>query len=165
MRSILLLVSYLTDTHRMGCQWYIVYIRWNYSWLFFRFNRASLINIGFLESSYDCDYICMHDVDLLPVNPDLNYSYPQSGPFHMAAPELHPRYHYKTFVGGILLLNKEHFRLVSTHVTFRPVDHSCLVPSHSGLTVTSTPFALAVLIRCQIEYWPPYKSDLEFKIL
>jgi hypothetical protein len=36
-----------------------------------RFNRAALINAGFLLSSDDCDYIAMHDVDLLPLNPQL----------------------------------------------------------------------------------------------
>ncbi|XP_017793390.1 PREDICTED: LOW QUALITY PROTEIN: beta-1,4-galactosyltransferase 7 [Habropoda laboriosa] len=45
----------------------------------FRFNRASLINVGFLEIS----------------------------------PELHPRYHYPTFVGGILLIKREHFMQVN----------------------------------------------------
>ena len=31
-----------------------------------RFNRAALINVGFKESSRNCDYVAMHDVDLLP---------------------------------------------------------------------------------------------------
>ena len=56
----------------------------------------------------------MHDVDLLPVNPDLSYAYPQHGPFHIAAPDLHPKYHYATFVGGILLLTNTHMRQVSS---------------------------------------------------
>ena len=50
----------------------------------YRFNRASLINVGFLKSetvlkshgSPDCDYVALHDVDLMPLNPDLSYSYP-----------------------------------------------------------------------------------------
>ncbi|GFN80592.1 beta-1,4-galactosyltransferase 7 [Plakobranchus ocellatus] len=75
----------------------------------FRFNRASLINVGFLESRHDCDYIAMHDVDLLPVNEDLRYDFPKAGPHHLAAPHLHPLYHYETFVGGILLLQSVHF--------------------------------------------------------
>lgn len=74
-----------------------------------RFNRASLINVGHLLSRRDCDYLAMHDVDLLPLNPQLSYSYPSNGPFHVAAPQLHPKYHYSTFVGGILLLTREHF--------------------------------------------------------
>ncbi|XP_069755374.1 beta-1,4-galactosyltransferase 7 isoform X2 [Narcine bancroftii] len=77
----------------------------------FRFNRASLINIGFLESGNDTDYLAMHDVDLLPQNEELDYGYPEKGPFHVASPELHPLYHYKNYVGGILLLTKQHFEL------------------------------------------------------
>lgn len=76
-----------------------------------RFNRGSLINAGFLESEADCDYIAMHDVDLLPLNPQLSYAFPPGGgPHHLAAPGLHPRYHYPTFVGGILLLSTARFR-------------------------------------------------------
>ncbi|GAB1609526.1 beta-1,4-galactosyltransferase 7-like [Argonauta hians] len=76
----------------------------------FRFNRASLINVGYLESQPECDYLAMHDVDLLPLNPNLSYAYPSNGPFHVAAPNLHPRYHYSKFVGGILLLTFEDFQ-------------------------------------------------------
>ncbi|XP_033209401.1 beta-1,4-galactosyltransferase 7 [Belonocnema kinseyi] len=78
----------------------------------FRFNRASLINVGFLEVKNDYDYVAMHDVDLLPTNDELSYSFPDKGPFHVSSPELHPRYHYPTFVGGILLVKREHFMKV-----------------------------------------------------
>ncbi|XP_069140938.1 beta-1,4-galactosyltransferase 7-like [Argopecten irradians] len=79
-----------------------------------RFNRAALINIGFLESDSDCDYIAMHDVDLLPLNPKLNYSFPSAeGPHHVSAPGLHPKYHYQTFIGGILLMRREHYKQVN----------------------------------------------------
>uniref|UniRef100_A0A8D0GLS0 Beta-1,4-galactosyltransferase n=1 Tax=Sphenodon punctatus TaxID=8508 RepID=A0A8D0GLS0_SPHPU len=77
----------------------------------YRFNRASLINVGFLESGNDTDYMAMHDVDLLPLNEALDYSFPAAGPFHVASPELHPLYHYSTYVGGILLLTKQHYRM------------------------------------------------------
>lgn len=77
-----------------------------------RFNRAALVNVGFLESSNSTDYIAMHDVDLLPLNEELDYGFPEAGPFHVASPELHPLYHYKTYVGGILLLSKQHYQLV-----------------------------------------------------
>ena len=60
----------------------------------------------------------MHDVDLLPLNEGLHYGYPKQGPFHVSSPELHPKYHYKTFVGGILLVKNEHFRLVSIDEIF-----------------------------------------------
>ncbi|XP_050533706.1 beta-1,4-galactosyltransferase 7 [Daktulosphaira vitifoliae] len=79
----------------------------------FRFNRGSLINAGFKEiisSDSLVDYIAMHDVDLLPLNSLLDYHYPPKGHVsHIAAPHLHPRYHYSSFVGGILLITKKHF--------------------------------------------------------
>ena len=79
----------------------------------FRFNRASLINVGFLVARNEsCDYIAMHDVDLLPLNEDLNYGFPEFGPFHLSGPKLHPKYHYKTFVGGILLFSLAQFEEV-----------------------------------------------------
>jgi xylosylprotein 4-beta-galactosyltransferase len=78
----------------------------------YRFKRASLINVGYLETRSNYDYIAMHDVDLLPLNKNLSYTYP-SQPFHLAAPNLHPRYHYNKFIGGILLINREHFGLVN----------------------------------------------------
>ncbi|KAG8004369.1 Beta-1, partial [Nibea albiflora] len=60
-------------------------------------------------SGNDTDYLAMHDVDLLPLNDALDYGFPEDGPFHVASPELHPLYHYKTYVGGILLLTKKHY--------------------------------------------------------
>lgn len=72
----------------------------------YRFNRASLINVGFIFVKHDYDYIAMHDVDLLPLNSNIRYDYPDKSPFHVAAPELHPKYHYPTFVGGILLVKR-----------------------------------------------------------
>lgn len=72
----------------------------------YRFNRASLINVGYVQTKYNYDYIAMHDVDLLPLNRNLSYAYPKEQPFHVAAPNLHPKYHYDKFVGGILLINR-----------------------------------------------------------
>jgi N-terminal domain of galactosyltransferase/N-terminal region of glycosyl transferase group 7 len=78
-----------------------------------RFNRGALLNIGFLLSeSASFDYIATHDVDLLPVNPNISYSYPANGPMHVSSPELHPKYHYEKFLGGILLITNKHFKQV-----------------------------------------------------
>lgn len=79
----------------------------------FRFNRASLINVGYLFVRDHFDYIAMHDVDLLPLNKDLKYVYPMAGPLHIAAPGLHPKYNYPSFIGGILLLKNEDFQRVN----------------------------------------------------
>ncbi|CAH2234742.1 jg20969 [Pararge aegeria aegeria] len=78
-----------------------------------RFNRASLINVGFLHTKKDYDYIAMHDVDLLPMNNDLKYDYPKDCIYHISSPQTHPKYHYETFIGGILLIKREDFDLVN----------------------------------------------------
>jgi xylosylprotein 4-beta-galactosyltransferase len=110
----------------------------------FRFNRASLINVGFvhIESLEKFDYIVMHDVDLLPVNPQLKYVNPGDGfALHIASPKLHPKYHCKhrlwllyifsvaskiiflfllsdeTFVGGILILTTNDYKVIGTKIT------------------------------------------------
>ena len=90
--------------------------------LWCRFNRASLLNIGFLLSRNECDYMVMHDIDLLPTNNALPYPYPSEGPFHVSSPELHPLYHYKTFVGGILIMSREQFETVRDSVSRRHHD-------------------------------------------
>ena len=82
-----------------------------------RFNRASLINVGFLHARSmlgdpECDYVGLHDVDLLPLNDALSYAFPSEGPLHVAAPGLHPKYNYPTFVGAILLLTVADFELI-----------------------------------------------------
>lgn len=95
-----------------------------------RFNRASLINVGYLESGNDTDYLAMHDVDLLPLNEALDYGFPEEGPFHVASPELHPLYHYKTYVGGILLLSKKHYHMVRARGQTPAARSSLLLKSH-----------------------------------
>ena len=46
------------------------------------FNRGKLLNIGFLEAKkLKCDYVCFHDVDMLPSKADYSYS---NVPIHMA---------------------------------------------------------------------------------
>lgn len=78
-----------------------------------RFNRASLINVGFKHTKDQYDYIAMHDVDLLPLNDNLKYEYPSTNPIHISSPKTHPKYHYETFIGGILLIKREHYELVN----------------------------------------------------
>lgn len=56
----------------------------------YRFNRATLINVGFLYTKEKFDYMVMHDGDLLPLNPKLSYEYPGEIVFHVAANYLHP---------------------------------------------------------------------------
>ena len=75
----------------------------------YRFNRGALINVGFKYSTTnvsECDYVAIHDVDLLPLNDNLSYAHPGNEVVHIASPNLHPLYHYPTFLGGIILINK-----------------------------------------------------------
>lgn len=82
-----------------------------------RFNRASLINAAWHEIKKErkADYLVMHDVDLLPLNSDLPYGYPAKDTYavHIASPKYHPRYHYKKFIGGILLMTMRTYELVN----------------------------------------------------
>lgn len=79
----------------------------------YRFNRGALTNVGFLLAKQVSDYIAIHDVDLIPVNKNLSYSYPEKGPYHMSSPTYHPQYNYSKYFGGILLINNKHFELVN----------------------------------------------------
>lgn len=79
-----------------------------------RFNRASLINVGWYEADrLGCDYLVMHDVDIVPLNPTLNYGYIGRGKVrHISSGEYHPikRYNYKKFIGGVLMLTMEDYK-------------------------------------------------------
>lgn len=79
----------------------------------YRFNRGALTNVGFILAKNESDYIAIHDVDLLPINKNLSYAYPESGPYHLASPEYHPNYNYHKYLGGILLIKNSHFELVN----------------------------------------------------
>jgi len=43
------------------------------------FNRAKLLNIGFLETHDQSDYTAFHDVDMLPKKPNAGYHYTETG--------------------------------------------------------------------------------------
>jgi len=79
----------------------------------YRFNRGALANVGYLLAKRSSDYIAIHDVDLIPINKDLSYSYPEDGPFHLSSPDYHPQYNYKKYFGGILLINNKQFELIN----------------------------------------------------
>lgn len=79
----------------------------------FRFNRGSLANVGYMIAKNHTDYIAIHDVDLVPMNTNLSYAYPELGPYHISSPEYHPNYNYDKYFGGILLINNKHFESVN----------------------------------------------------
>lgn len=67
------------------------------------FNRAKLLNVGFDYVKDKSDYVCFHDIDMIPANVD--YSYPDK-PYHLAVnvPQASAGYY-----GGVNLFNKEDF--------------------------------------------------------
>ncbi|TGZ46575.1 hypothetical protein CRM22_011088 [Opisthorchis felineus] len=109
----------------------------------FRFNRAALLNVGVQESleaeskgvllkvyttdgqhirvDFErylfprTDYLVLHDVDLLPLDPALSYSWPpETGPVHLIPATIHPRYYWvKNYFGGVVVIRREHFNRVN----------------------------------------------------
>ncbi|XP_065217721.1 xylosylprotein 4-beta-galactosyltransferase-like [Planococcus citri] len=82
-----------------------------------RFNKGSVFNAGFdlISKKYtDCDYIALHDVDLLPLNDEISYAYPGDDVYNAANPDYHPLGEYydpARYVGGISLIsNKQYIR-------------------------------------------------------
>lgn len=61
----------------------------------FRFNRAALINVGFLYARNKFDYLVIHDIDLIPLNKNLSYECPIEGVSHVLAPWLRPINDYR----------------------------------------------------------------------
>jgi len=77
------------------------------------FNRGRLLNIGYkIAISQGCDYICFHDVDMLPE--EVDYSYPTK-PTHLASQLSNYNYSvpYDEYFGGVTLFNKYDFELVN----------------------------------------------------
>lgn len=79
----------------------------------YRFNRGALANVGYLLARNQSDYIAIHDVDLIPLNKNLSYTFPEKGPYHLSSPQYHPQYNYEKYFGGILLIRNDHFEMVN----------------------------------------------------
>ena len=76
------------------------------------FNRGKLFNIVFNTIKEDFDYFCFHDVNLLPLTDDCDYSYPEK-PTHLASIVDDEYIPYEEFIGGVFLINKEHFEQIN----------------------------------------------------
>lgn len=76
------------------------------------FNRGKLLNIGFKLAKSTCDYVCFHDVDMLPVTAD--YSFPEQ-PTHLATQvgQFAFEMPYPTYFGGVTLFNVTDFEKVN----------------------------------------------------
>jgi len=76
------------------------------------FNRGKLCNVVFNTVKDDFDYFCFHDVNLLPLTDDSDYSYPKK-PTHLASIVDDEYIPYEEFIGGVFLINKEHFEQIN----------------------------------------------------
>lgn len=77
-------------------------------WEDFNFNRARLLSIGFLEAEKDGPWDCYttHDIDRLPLNPNISYHCPPHG----------KAYHHTTFggdFGGVGSMTGPTFRAIN----------------------------------------------------
>ena len=61
------------------------------------FNRAKLLNVGFLESCETSDYTAFHDIDMLPIKSEAGYHYTET------ARQVHSPTIYS--MGGISIVN------------------------------------------------------------
>ncbi|XP_075166518.1 beta1,4-N-acetylgalactosaminyltransferase A [Haematobia irritans] len=80
------------------------------------FNRAALMNIGFLEAMklYKWDCFIFHDVDLLPLDNRNLYNCPRQ-PRHMsvAIDKFNYKLPYRTIFGGVSAMTRQHFLAVN----------------------------------------------------
>ncbi|XP_068146743.1 beta-1,4-N-acetylgalactosaminyltransferase bre-4 [Drosophila tropicalis] len=80
------------------------------------FNRAAMMNIGYLEALklYQWDCFIFHDVDLLPLDDRNLYNCPRQ-PRHMsvAIDTLNFKLPYRTIFGGVSAMTRQHFQAVN----------------------------------------------------
>ena len=76
------------------------------------FNRGQLFNAVFDLVKNDFDYFCFHDVNLLPLTDSCDYSYSKK-PTHLASIVDDEYIPYEEFIGGVFLINKEHFEQIN----------------------------------------------------
>ena len=79
------------------------------------FNRGKLLNIGYLEAKKQrCDYLCFHDVDMLPSRVDYSYS---DTPVHLASILVEENNTHKPifdqYFGGVTLFPIEQFESIN----------------------------------------------------
>ena len=79
------------------------------------FNRGWLLNVGYdIANKQDFNYFCFHDVDMLPEDNSCDYSWVDK-PTHLASKlsKFDYRLIYEEYIGGVTLINKEHFEWVN----------------------------------------------------
>ena len=78
------------------------------------FNRGKLINVGCKEIPDEYDYFCFHDVDMLPMSDDCDYSYPHT-PRHITGEVEAHNYQlpFVEYIGGVFLITREDFKKIN----------------------------------------------------
>lgn len=76
------------------------------------FNRGMLCNIGFIESQKQkCDYIVIHDVDMIPIDVDYSFS---KVPIHLATDNIP----FESYFGGMTLFPSDLFKKIDGFSNF-----------------------------------------------
>jgi predicted glycosyltransferase involved in capsule biosynthesis len=73
------------------------------------FNRAKLLNVGFLENQ-ESNYFCFHDIDMLPTDENCNYAFVDGVcklSYYVSQFNFIPR--PDTELGGVTLIDKQNF--------------------------------------------------------
>ena len=71
------------------------------------FNRGMLCNIGFIEAQRNkCDYIVIHDIDMIPIDVDYSYS---TTPVHLATDNIP----FESYFGGMTLFPSHIFKQIN----------------------------------------------------
>jgi len=71
------------------------------------FNRGMLCNIGFIEAQKEnCDYIVIHDIDMIPVDVDYSYS---NVPVHLATDNIP----FESYFGGMTMFPTDIFEKIN----------------------------------------------------
>lgn len=78
------------------------------------FNYGKLCNVVVNEIPKDYTYFCFHDIDMLPLTDECDYSYPDT-PTHLATNvEAHRnKLPYPQYFGGVVLINREDFEFAN----------------------------------------------------
>ena len=73
-----------------------------------------LSNVGCKEIPDEYDYFCFHDVDMLPMSDDCDYSYPHT-PRHIAGEVEAHNYQlpFVEYIGGVFLITREDFKKIN----------------------------------------------------
>lgn len=78
------------------------------------FNKAKLLNTGFVLTRDLFDYFCLHDIDMLPETDAADYGWAHA-PTHLAAcvSQYGYRLPYLTYFGGVTMFSREDFQRVN----------------------------------------------------